>query len=104
MTTTPPNRPDQDPPSVQDDGADGAHQAPAPGDQGLVADATGQDSLPVLVDQSRPSPDPRALAPWETPTGPGSAGPARLDAWVVPRILSPGEHRVVVVGARKAVP
>jgi len=84
VTTTPPNRPGQDRPCMQDGGIDGTCQAPAPGEQGLLADATGQDGLPGLVDQSRPSPDPRALVPWEAPTGPGSAGPSRLDAWVVP--------------------
>ena len=84
MTTTPPNRPGQDPPCMQDGGVDCARQDPAPGEQGLLADATGQDCLPVLVDRSRPSLGPRALAPWEAPTGPGSEGPARLDAWVVP--------------------
>ena len=84
MTTTPPKRPGQDPPCVQEGGVDGARQAPAPEEQGLLTDGTSQDGLPVLVDRSRPSPGPQALAPWEVPTGPDSAGPARLDAWVVP--------------------
>ena len=84
MTTTPPRRPGQDPPCVQDGGVDGALQAPAPGKQGLIADATGQDGLPVLSGRFLPSLGPRALAPWEAPTGPGSEGPSRLDAWVVP--------------------
>ena len=80
----PPNQPGPDRPCVQEGGIDCALQALAPEEQSLLADATGQDCLPVLVDRSRPSLGPRVLAPWEAPTGPGLEGPARLDAWVVP--------------------
>lgn len=83
MTTSPSNRPSPDLPDRQDGGAECAHQAPEI--QPPLADATGQDGFPGLVDCARPCADPQELVPWKAP----NPGQSRLDAWVVPPHNSP---------------
>jgi integrase/recombinase XerC len=78
VTTRPSNRPSPELPDGQDGDAECAHHAPEV--HGPLADASGQDGSPGLVDCARPGVDPQGLVPWKA----SNQGQPRLDAWVVP--------------------